>query len=81
MLAFVLDAEQVARLATRLKKCLPRAPGEARLWVAYPKLTSDIDTDLTRDRGWDTLTALGLRGVAIVSVDDTWAAVRFRPQA
>ena len=80
VLAFVLDSGQVGQLASILKRCLPRG-GEARLWVAYPKGGSGIDTDLTRDRGWDKLRALGLAAVAQIAVDGTWSALRFRPQA
>ena len=38
-----------------------------------------LETDLTRDAGWDALSAAGLRGVATVSIDDTWSGLRFRP--
>jgi hypothetical protein len=80
VLAFVVDSEQVGRLAAILKRCQPKA-GEARLWVAYPKGGSGVVTDLTRDRGWEKLRALGLAAVAQVAVDDVWSALRFRPRA
>jgi hypothetical protein len=48
-------------------------------WVSYPKRTSGVETDLTRDRGWDGLKELGLEPVAQIAVDDTWSALRFRP--
>ena len=41
------------------------------LWLSYPKGSSKRQTDLTRDAGWDTLTAAGLENVAQVSIDDT----------
>ena len=51
----------------------------AIVWCAWPKRTSGLETDLTRDEGWDALTSAGLRGVATVSIDDTWSGLRFRP--
>jgi hypothetical protein len=51
----------------------------AIVWCAWPKQTSGLETDLTRDEGWEPLWAAGLRGVATVSIDDTWSGVRFRP--
>ncbi len=51
------------------------------LWLTYPKKTSDIKTDISRDQGWDLVIAAGFEGVAIVSVDDTWSAMRFRPSS
>jgi hypothetical protein len=50
------------------------------LWIAYPKQRAKVPTDITRDRGWDVITAAGWQGGALVSVDDIWSAMRFRPQ-
>lgn len=49
------------------------------LWFAYPKKTSKIKTDITRDVGWDTLYGTGWQGVAMIAIDDMWAAMRYRP--
>ncbi|MBL6449917.1 DUF1905 domain-containing protein [Fulvivirga sp. 29W222] len=49
------------------------------LWVAYPKKSSAIKTDITRDGGWGTLTTLGYRRVSQISINDTWSALRFKP--
>ncbi len=48
-------------------------------WVCYPKKTSKIKSDLTRDNLWNQFD--GLRPVAQVAIDDTWSAIRFRPTA
>jgi hypothetical protein len=49
------------------------------LWMSYPKKSSKVKTDLTRDIGWDVVTDVGWTGIAQVSIDDTWSAIRFRP--
>ena len=51
------------------------------LWMSYPKQSSRVETDLTRDKGWDVMAHAGLRPVTQVAVDDTWSALRFRPEA
>ena len=51
------------------------------LWIAYPKKTAGITSDLTRDHGWETIKALGYEGVRQVALDDTWSALRFKHQA
>lgn len=63
-----------------LKAALPkvRAAGDAVLWIAYPKTTSGVKTDLTRDVGWDAIEREGFAAVTQVSVDETWSALRFR---
>lgn len=50
------------------------------VWVYYPKGSSGVQTDLTRDKGWDCLLAEGdkLTWLTLVSFDDTWSAFGFR---
>lgn len=50
------------------------------LWLSYPKGISKQQSDLTRDVGWDVIHAQGLVGIAAISLDDTWSALRFRPE-
>ena len=49
------------------------------LWFTFPKGTSKIQTDLTRDKGWDALQQVELKWITLVSVDDTWSAFAVRP--
>lgn len=51
------------------------------MWVAYPKTTSGVATDLTRDVGWATMNEAGWGVVSQVAVDATWSALRFKPEA
>lgn len=53
------------------------APG-APLWIAYPKGTSGIQTDLTRDKGFEPAREAGLRRMMLISIDETWSGVRFK---
>jgi hypothetical protein len=48
-------------------------------WIYYPKGTSKIQTDLTRDKGWDALLKHNhLQWVNLVSFNDTWSAFGMR---
>ncbi len=49
------------------------------LWITFPKATSKIQTDLTRDKGWDALRSIDLKWINLISVDDTWSAFSLRP--
>jgi len=51
---------------------------EGILWIAYPKKSSGIKSDLTRDEGWSFLDPYKLRGIANVAIDDTWSGLRFK---
>ncbi len=61
----------------------PRAAAALRpdgmLWLSFPKGSSGMQTDLTRDRGWDVLESLDLKWVTLVSVDSDWSAFGLRP--
>lgn len=52
---------------------------ETILWFAYPKLSSrTYRSDLTRDRGWESLGVLGFEPVRQVALDENWSALRFK---
>lgn len=65
---------------TALERVLPKVEHLAAgaLWFAYPKTTSGLKSDLTRDVGWTAAEARGLGPVTQVSVDEVWSALRFR---
>ena len=49
---------------------------ESLLWISFPKGTSRIQTDLTRDKGWDSVK--GLKWLNLVSINSTWSAFSLR---
>jgi hypothetical protein len=53
------------------------------VWVYYPKGTSRLQTDLSRDKGWDCLLKEGdkLTWISLISFDDTWSVFGFRAKA
>lgn len=61
-----------------LDDILPALKDESNLWVAYPKLTSKISTDLTRESSWNKLTSLGYESMEQVSLDHVWQSVNFK---
>lgn len=66
-----------------LKKVAPKAISslkpESILWISFPKGTSNIQTDLTRDKGWDSLRSVEMKWITLVSVNETWSAFALRP--
>jgi hypothetical protein len=74
--AFVHNRAEVDIVSANAIKALK--PG-GLLWFSYPKKSSGVDTDISRDSGWESVRDVGLRPGSQVSVDDTWSALRFRP--
>jgi hypothetical protein len=73
VVAFVRDSGELKRLASGF----PALEEDAVLWVCYPK-GGKAGTDLDRDSLNEALQKHELTGVALVAVDDTWSAMRFR---
>jgi hypothetical protein len=68
-------------LADHAPKAIAAVKPGGVLWFAYPKKTSGVVSDLSRDDGWQALISRGWGPVAQVAVDATWSAVRFEPEA
>ncbi len=73
---FVYNKADIDAHATMAMQALK--PG-GLLWFAYPKKSSKVKTDISRDIGWEGLTSKGIRPVTQIAIDDTWSALRFRP--
>ena len=74
-----LFVRSAAELARRAPKALAAARHDAVLWICYPKKSSKVKSDLQCNQGFGPVYDAGLDSVAIISIDDTWSAMRFRP--
>jgi hypothetical protein len=72
-LVFAHDASSLQNILVAHKEHLARP---MNFWVAYPKANR---ADINRDTLWPILGEYGLRPIGQVSVDETWSALRFRP--
>jgi hypothetical protein len=61
-----------------LDDIMPALKEESKLWIAYPKLTSKISTDLNREGSWSRLATADYESTEQVSLDHVWHAVNFR---
>jgi hypothetical protein len=73
---FVKSKAELESLAPLLVKALKPA---SMLWITFPKGTSKIQTDLTRDKGWESIQALNLKWINLISVNEMWSAFALRP--
>lgn len=73
---FVKTTVDLAAVAPQLKAAI--AP-DGLVWISYPKGSSKMQTDLTRDKGWEPLEVADLMWLSLVAVDDTWSAFGLRP--
>jgi len=68
-----------SELKTLAPLAIAAQKAESLLWITFPKGTSNIQTDLTRDKGWETFQGADLKWINLVSVNETWSAFSLRP--
>ena len=74
-LVFAVSENQLNNI---LQDIMPALKEETRLWVAHPKTTSKIVTDLNRESSWNKLTSAGYESGEQVTLDHVWNAVNFK---
>jgi hypothetical protein len=73
-LVFAVNENQLSGI---MKDVLPALQDEGKFWIAYPKSTSKIVTDLKRECSWDCVRNAGFESISEVPLDHVWTAVRF----
>ncbi|MBI2830287.1 MAG: hypothetical protein HYX81_03920 [Chloroflexi bacterium] len=73
---FVSNSGELEKLVPPALKALK---SDGLFWICYPKGGSKVKTDLNRDILRKAMEKYGQAGIAMISLDDTWSAMRFRP--
>ena len=73
-----LFAQDRAGLEATLPAAATALDDPGTLWISYPKGSSKLQTDLTRDQGWDAVKAQDLMWLGLISIDETWSAFSLR---
>jgi hypothetical protein len=76
--AVMVFAEDSMKLKKDADPAIRAAKADRLSWIAYPK-AGQLKTDLNRDRLQELMAPYGVEGVRLVSIDDVWSAMRFRP--
>jgi hypothetical protein len=64
-----------SRLASRFD-VVARSVGEGTLWMAWPKRSSGVETDLTEDVIREVALPAGMVDTKVCAIDDTWSGLR-----
>lgn len=73
-LIFAVNENQLSSI---LKEVLPCLQAEGKFWIAYPKSSSKIVTDLNRSCSWNCVMNAGFESATEVALDHVWTAMRF----
>jgi predicted SnoaL-like aldol condensation-catalyzing enzyme len=72
-------ATKKSEIKKSAKKLLQSAAPGALVWITYPKKTSGVESDLSREAVWAAMESTGWRPVSQIAIDEVWSALRFRP--
>ena len=75
LLVFIKTMDELGRL---IPLSTPHLKPGGIAWLAYPKKTSHMKTDLNRDIIWAYLLTIGWTGVSMISIDETWSGFRLK---
>ena len=76
VLLFVVNKKE---LKSRWPKALKSLKPDGALWVAHPKKSAGVDSDLAAMNGdWEVYKDSAWQPVARIAIDETWSALRFR---
>ena len=70
---FTVRRADLERRIERLKAALDPA---GRLWIAWPKRASRVETDMTEDVVRDVALPLGLVDNKVAAIDETWSGLQ-----
>lgn len=73
-LVFAINQNQLTSI---MLDVLPAMHNDGKLWIAYPKATSKIVSDLNRQCTWACLKTKGFETIQETELDHVWTAVRF----
>ncbi|MFZ1687440.1 MAG: YdeI/OmpD-associated family protein [Flavobacteriales bacterium] len=77
--AFIhLFVKNRADLDRHVHKCAAALLPDGLLWIGFPKGGSGIQTDLNRDKGWESLKEVQMQWLSMISFDDTWTSFLMR---
>jgi hypothetical protein len=75
VVAFTTSLKDTMILVPRIMKTLKH---DGLFWLCYPKKSAKMETDLSRDILWREMKVFGIDPVSVISIDETWSAIRFR---
>ena len=75
LILFFVSTERV--LATEFTKLAARLTSNGMIWIAWPKKSSGVTTDLMFERVQRIGLDAGLVDVKICAIDDTWSGLKF----
>jgi hypothetical protein len=73
----VVFATERAGIVEGFGEAMTRIPADGAIWVAWPKRSSGVATDLTEDVMRELFLPTGMVDTKVCAIDETWSGLRF----
>ena len=77
-LVFAVNVNQLSGI---MRDVLPALHQDGMIWIAHPKASSKIATDLSKSCSWDCIRNEGFEVADEVDLDHVWMAARFQKKS
>jgi hypothetical protein len=74
---FLIFATTSPGIEELFHQAMKQIPADGAIWVAWPKKTSGLETDLTEDTMRDLFLPTGMVDNKVCAIDETWSGLRF----
>lgn len=74
---FLIFATASPAIEDLFHQAMKQIPAEGAIWVAWPKKSSGVATDLTEDTMRDLFLPTGMVDNKVCAIDETWSGLRF----
>ena len=74
---FIVFARWRTDMEERFRKAMAQIPADGAVWVAWPKKSSGVETDLTEDTMRELFLPTGMVDNKVCAIDETWSGLRF----
>lgn len=74
---FVIFSTQAIEMEAQFHTAMAQIPAHGAIWVAWPKRSSGVETDMTEDTMRDMFLPTGMVDNKVCAIDETWSGLRF----
>jgi len=74
---FIVFGQWADELDEAFHEAAKHLPSDGAIWVAWPKRSSGVETDVTEDTLRDLFLPAGMVDNKVCAIDDTWSGLRF----
>jgi hypothetical protein len=74
---FIVFARWTAEMKAGYATAMALIPADGAIWVAWPKKSSGVETDLTGNTMRDLFLPTGMVDNKVCAIDETWSGLRF----